>query len=242
MEVDTWALFAWWRTENDLLNQAKVARRWTMENSALFMHLPIGEKSEHASEDRLVLNAKLGDLEAFNKLVLRYQNRIYGLTLRILEDEQSAEDITQNTFLTAYRSLSHFRDGSFRSWLCRIATNACYDELRRQKRHPLIPLEYENNNEVGRLALHNSPERSSIPEQEYERHEFEQTIRKALNRLDPDYRVVVVLVDLDDFTYKEVGQILRIPVGTVKSRLSRGRSQLRYFLRSTEHDEQSVYK
>jgi RNA polymerase sigma-70 factor (ECF subfamily) len=205
-----------------------------LENSALITYLPLGEKSEQACETSLVLNARLGDLEAFNKLVLRYQNRIYGLTLRILEDEQSAEDITQNTFLTAYRSLSHFRGGSLRSWLCRIATNACYDELRRHKRHPLIPLEYENNHEVGRLPLLNSAERSSIPEQEYERHELEQTIRKALNRVDPDYRAVVVLVDLDDFTYKEVGQILRIPVGTVKSRLSRGRSQLRYFLRSTE--------
>src|SRR5512135_416087 len=92
------------------------------------------ETLTHLNEADLVLAAQKGDLDAFNQIVLSYQDRIFALASRILGDQDSAEDITQNAFLTAYLNLPRFRNGSFRNWLCRIATNACLDELRRHKR------------------------------------------------------------------------------------------------------------
>ena len=179
------------------------------------------------NESDLVSAAQKGDLEAFNQIVLIYQDRIFSLAIRMLGDEDSAEDITQNTFLAAYRSLSGFRNGSLRSWLYRITTNACYDELRHRKSHPVLAFEFEGEAEERLPRGYDLSNSSPSPEKEYERHEVEQTVQQALNRLDADYRAVVVLVDLQDFSYQEAAQILRVPIGTVKSRLARARLQLR---------------
>ncbi len=188
------------------------------------------ESSIDANKDDLVLAAQKGDLEAFNELVLSYQDKIFALALRILGDEDSAEDITQDTFLIAYRNLPHFRNGSFRSWLYRIATNACYDELRRRKRRPTLSLEYEDNEEERLLPLYEFPGSSNGVEKAYENHELEQAIQQAINQLDVDQRAVVTLVDLQDFEYQEAAQILGVPIGTVKSRLARARQQLSHLL------------
>jgi RNA polymerase sigma-70 factor (ECF subfamily) len=182
------------------------------------------------NEADLVLAAQKGDLEAFNHLVLSYQDRIFNLSARILGDHDLAEDITQNTFLTAYLNLPRFRNGSFRSWLFRIATNLCYDVHRRHKRYPVLSLENEVLAEERNSPLHDFSGSSIMPEMEVERHELEQVIQQALNRLDADQRTLVVLIDQQDFDYAEVAQILRIPIGTVKSRLARARLRLRQLL------------
>ena len=182
------------------------------------------------NEADLVLAAQDGDLEAFNQMVLFYQSKIFALALRILGDEDSAEDITQNTFLTAYLKLHRFRNGSFRSWLYRITTNACIDEIRRHKRHPILPLEYEDDAEEKLLPANDFNGFSILPEIEVEKHELEQVVQQALNFLDADQRVVVVLVDLQDCDYQEAAQILGVPIGTVKSRLARARLRLHHLL------------
>lgn len=182
------------------------------------------------NETSLVLAAQTGDLEAFNQIVLLYQDRIFTLAMRILGDEDSAEDITQKTFLTAYLKLHGFRNGSFYSWLYRIATNACIDELRHYKRYPIVPLEYEEDAEEKLLPVNDFPGSSILPEAEVEKRELRQVIQQALNRLDEDQRVVVVLVDLLECDYPEAAQILGIPLGTVKSRLSRARVRLHHLL------------
>ena len=182
------------------------------------------------NEADLVLAAQKGDLEAFNQLVLSYQDRIFNLAARILGDNDLAEDITQNTFLTAYLNLPRFRNGSFRSWLYRIATNLCYDVHRRHKRYPVLSLENEVLAEERILPLHDFSGSSIMPEMEVERRELEQVIQQALNRLDADQRTIVVLIDQQDFDYAEAAQILRIPIGTVKSRLARARLRLRQLL------------
>jgi len=204
-----------------------------METTTTVQYPTIRANIISLTEADLVLAAKKGDLEAFNQLVILYQERIFSLALRILGDEDSAEDITQNTFLAAYRSLPGFRNGSFRSWLYRIGTNACYDELRRRKRHPVLPLEYEDEAEEGLVPLQDLPDSGMLPEKEYERYEVEQVIQQGLDRLDMDQRAVVVLVDLQGFDYTEAAQILGVPLGTVKSRLARARLQLRHLLLST---------
>jgi RNA polymerase sigma factor (sigma-70 family) len=190
----------------------------------------IHESSIGLNEADLVIVAQKGDLQAFNRLVLFYQDRIFGLAARILGEEDSAEDITQNTFLTAYLNLPRFRNGSFRSWLYRIATNACLDELRRHKRYSVLSLENEDDAEERLSPLYDFPGASILPERETERHELEQAGKQALNQLDADRRAVVVLVDLQDFDYQEAAQILGVPIGTVKSRLARARLQLRHLL------------
>jgi len=194
----------------------------------------IGEKQEFSQEFQLVLTAQKGNSEAFNELVLMYQNAVYNLAYRILGEADSAEDITQISFLTAYRSLPRFRNGSFRSWLFRIATNACYDELRQSRRHPAFPIDSDDWTEENIVPLNGWQTPQSTPEQLCAQHELEQSIQQALNKLDPDHRAVIVLVDLQDMDYQEAAQVLRIPLGTVKSRLARGRVQLRQLITDAE--------
>ncbi len=196
------------------------------------INVTIGEHADSLTPENLVLSAQKGDLKAFNELVLLYQDTIFNLALRILGDEESAEDVTQNTFLAAYRALARFRDGSFRNWLCRIATNASYDELRRRKRHPVQPLIDESEVNESSLPIYDFLPKSSLPEHEVERLELDRAIQGAINRLDVDQRAVVVLIDLQNLQYWEASQILRIPLGTVKSRLARARLQLSRMLKS----------
>ncbi len=193
-------------------------------------YLVAQENSAISNEASLILNARQGDLASFNQLVLTYQDRIYNLAARILNDEEMAGDITQNTFLTAYLNLPRFRNGSFRSWLYRIATNACYDVYRKNKQHPLLSLENNELAEEKLAPLDDYSSSSPLPEREFERRELERTIQNALGQLEMDQRTVVILVDQQGFDYLEAAQALGIPVGTVKSRLARARMRLRRIL------------
>ncbi len=181
-------------------------------------------------EADLVRVAQKGNQEAFNQLVLSYQNRIFSMAVRILGDEDAAEDITQNTFLTAYLNLPRFRNGSFRSWLFRIATNLCYDVHRRHKRHPVLSIENKDLAEESLLPLDDFSGSNLIPEAAVEKLQLEQSVQHALNQLDEDQRTVVVLVDIQEFDYRETAHIIGIPIGTVKSRLARARLRLSQLL------------
>jgi RNA polymerase sigma factor (sigma-70 family) len=201
-------------------------------NTKTMEYTKIWDNFTGSGKTDILAAAQKGDLDAFNQIVLFYQDKVFSMALRILGDADSAEDITQNTFLAAFRSLTRFRGGSFRSWLYRIATNACYDELRRRRRSPVQLLEDETENGGRSSLLDDMHSFNILPENEYERHEVERTVQRALNRLDADQRAVVVLIDLQDFVYQEAAQILGIPIGTVKSRLARARLQLRHLLRT----------
>ncbi len=193
-------------------------------------YLVAQESSAGSNEASLISDARQGDMQAFNQLVLSYQDRIYNLAARILGDGDLADDITQNTFLTAYLNLPRFRNGSFRSWLYRIATNACYDVYRQHKRHPVFSIDHEDYTEEKFLPLDEFPSSTMLPEVELDRHELERTVQAALNHLEVDQRTVVVLVDLQGFDYQEAAHAMGIPVGTVKSRLARGRVRLHQLL------------
>jgi RNA polymerase sigma-70 factor (ECF subfamily) len=182
-------------------------------------------------EKDLVRAAQKGDLDVFNQLVLLYQERIFSLAYRILGNEDLAEDITQNTFLKAYLNLSHFHNGSFRSWLYQVAVNACIDELRKYKKHPELPLGYDESEDERLLPPYELTDSRMQPEKEHDRRELERAVQRALDRLDPDQRAVVVLVDLQDFDYQEAARVLRVPLGTVKSRLARARMRLHPLLK-----------
>lgn len=183
-------------------------------------------------EIALIKDARRGDLDAFNRLVLFYQDMLYGQAYRIMRDTASAEDATQEAFISAFRKIKSFRGGSFRAWLLRIVTNACYDELRRRKRQPTTELEPVNadNAPVESPGWMTDPGES--PEQAAQRSEIRTAIEQCLERLPIDFRVVVLLVDLQGLDYKEASSVIGRPLGTIKSRLARARVRMRDCLNS----------
>ncbi len=178
-------------------------------------------------EPALIHDAKHGDLDSFNRLVLEYQDMLYNTAYRILGDPALAADATQEAFISAFNKLKSYRGGSFKAWLLRIVTNACYDELRRQKRRPQTPLEplTENDEEMENPRWLADPNAS--PEEQLETAELDQAIQNCIENLPPDFRAVVVLTDIQGLDYKEAAAALKKPLGTVKSRLARARTRLR---------------
>ncbi len=185
-------------------------------------------------ENQLIEAARGGDLEAFNQLVLMYQGQVYALAYHLLGDANSAADLTQDTFLSAFQHIDRFEKGSLRAWLLRIVANMCYDLLRRQRIHPFSPLEILlPRSETGEPK--HATELGDDPEEYVERRELAQEIQKALNTLLPEQRLAVILCDLQGLAYEEAAHASAVSLGTLKSRLSRGRARLRrYFL---EHQE-----
>jgi RNA polymerase sigma-70 factor (ECF subfamily) len=178
-------------------------------------------------EIALINDAREGDLDAFNRLVLAYQDRVYSQAYRVLNDPQGADDATQEAFISAYKNLRSFRGGSFRAWLLRIVTNACYDELRRRKRKPTTSLEPldDSGNEIE--SPHWIADPGESPEDNIVRAELGLAIQNCLDKLPVDFRVVVVLVDVQGMDYLEAADVIGKPLGTVKSRLARARSRMR---------------
>lgn len=179
-------------------------------------------------EAALIYEAKHGDLDAFNRLVLFYQEMAFNLAFRLLSDDDAAEDVTQTAFISAYRHLDSYRGGSFRAWLLRMVTNACYDELRRQKRRPTVPLEPlsdDNDEEIESPAW--LADKAASPEERLETAELDHAVQHCLNALPQDFRAVVVMVDIEGLDYQEVADAIGTPLGTIKSRLARARLKLR---------------
>jgi RNA polymerase sigma-70 factor (ECF subfamily) len=182
-------------------------------------------------EAYLVVEAQKGDLDAFNRLVLHYQDMAYNLAYRMVSDGDIASDVTQKAFLSAYRSLSSFRGGSFKAWVLRMVTNASYDELRRRKRHPSVPLEPVDDFDEEVESPQWLKDDGLSPEEMVDRGELDQAIQRCLEGLPDDFRVVAVMVDIEGLDYQEVAQVISKPLGTIKSRLARARLRLRECLR-----------
>jgi RNA polymerase sigma-70 factor (ECF subfamily) len=178
-------------------------------------------------EKDLIKAAQRGDLNAFNALILRYQNLLFGIALRMLGDEDTASDAVQEALISAFSKFRTFRGGSLRSWLARVTVNACYDEMRRKRRQREVPLEQFNmeGEEVEDLSWLIDP--AARPEERYESHEMETAIQESLDQLTPAYREALVLVDIEGLSYEEASVAAQVPVGTVKSRLARARLQIR---------------
>jgi RNA polymerase sigma-70 factor, ECF subfamily len=183
-------------------------------------------------EPALIRNAQHGDLDAFNTLVLSYQAIVYNTALRILGDDAMAADASQEAFLSAFRALGAYRGGSFRAWLLRTVTNACYDELRRKRRHPTTPLEPENEAGEELDSPHWLTDPGGSPEENLDQAELEHAIQHCLESLPTDFRAVVVLADIQGLDYSEVASAVKKPLGTIKSRLARARLRLRECLQA----------
>jgi RNA polymerase sigma-70 factor (ECF subfamily) len=181
-------------------------------------------------ETYTIREAQNGNLSAFNQLVMAYQGTAYNVAYRVIGNQDAAADACQDAFLKAYKALAQYQGGSFKSWLLRIVTNTCYDHIRYKSRRPVTSLEDltadDNPDEhTGALVSEAEP-----PEDHVLRTELHHLIQVGINQLPEDQRIVLVLSDVQGLSYQEIADIIAQPLGTVKSRLSRGRQRLRDFL------------
>lgn len=181
-------------------------------------------------EQDLISRSKEGDVEAFNLLVEQYQRQVYNLALRMLGNAEAAEDACQDTFLSAYKAMGKFRGGSFKSWVLRIAANSCHDKLRVARRYRVVSLDtlLLEPDELPQANNNESPEDYAL------RRELGRFLNEGLTHLPEDQRLVVILSDVQGLSYEEVAQATGCSLGTVKSRLNRGRTRLRDFLLQRE--------
>jgi RNA polymerase sigma-70 factor, ECF subfamily len=180
---------------------------------------------ERARDRALVEQALDGHLDAFNRLVELYQDYLFGMTVRVVRDREAAADAVQEAFFSAYRNLARFRGDSFRSWLTRIALNAATDTLRRRVRRPSSPFpEWEDDSWQPPADEADGPERVAISRSRG------RVLAEALERITPDQRAAIVLFDVEGYDYQEIADLTGVSLGTVKSRIHRGRVALREHL------------
>ncbi len=188
---------------------------------------------EPGRDDALIAAAQGGDLSAFNEIVTRHERIVFAVCMRLLRDRATAEDATQDTFIRAWGAVHTFQGGILRPWLLRIASNRAYDLLRASSRRPadsLDALPFETEPEwTSRATQDDSPESHAA------RSELSAVLERALDALPHDQRLAIILSDVQGYGYEEIAEITDVAAGTVKSRISRGRSRLRDLLQ--ENDE-----
>ena len=172
-------------------------------------------------DDRdLVGRARGGDQEAFTQLIVQYQVPLYNMALRMVGGPDDAADIAQEAFLRAWEKIRTLRDAPFKSWLFQIAANLCYDHFRRGRRYGVMPEEDQTGNVVGFGIA--TPD----PQERAEANERNRLVRQSIEALEHDMRIAIVLRDVNGMAYDEIASVLRVPLGTVKSRIARARAQV----------------
>lgn len=178
-------------------------------------------------EATLIAKSQQGDVEAFGELVSIYEKQVYTIAYRFMGNPEDASDLTQEAFVRAFRAISRFRgEASFKTWIYHIVANVCRDELRKRKKQAVVSLDAPIVTDDGYIAREQE-DWSLAPERVYESIELQETIQELLNQLIPEYRQVLVLRELQGFTYEEIANILGCSLGTVKSRINRARKALR---------------
>jgi RNA polymerase sigma-70 factor (ECF subfamily) len=182
-----------------------------------------------AEDQQLISECLQGRTEAFGELVRRYQDRLYNAVFRFLESGEDAQDVVQETFLSAYQALAGFKGSSrFFTWLYRIAMNHAVD-LKRKRR---VLLRFEADQHEDTQPLDQSE--FSRPQQAAEKGEESELLRQALQKLSPEHRMVLILKDIEGLRYEEMAEALEVPIGTIRSRLHRARLELREILEAQE--------
>lgn len=177
-------------------------------------------------EERLISNAVAGDSAAFSELMSLHERRMYAVALRICSNREDAQDCLQDAMLRIYRSLGSFKgQSSFSTWVYRITMNTCLDELRRRKSRNATSLDNLLDNGWSPSDGENAPEKNALASEQ------RRTIDRAIAALPEDMRSAVVLRDIQGFSYDEIAEMLEANIGTIKSRISRGREKLRLILR-----------
>jgi len=186
-------------------------------------------------EEQLIARSQRGDVEAFNQLILRYQQTTYGVVYRMLGNPDVAADVTQDALLAAFRAIHSFRGGSsFRAWLLRIASNMACDHWRKTQRHPASSLDALTDedephaaDDLGALV---QTGQENNPEEFLLNQELQELIQRGLEALPLDQRIAVILCDIEGHSYEEIAATTQATLGTVRSRIARGRARLRSYL------------
>jgi RNA polymerase sigma-70 factor (ECF subfamily) len=186
-------------------------------------------------EASLIDRSQRGDVNAFNELVLHYQQTTYGVVYRMIGDADIAADVTQDAFIAAFRAIQSFHGGSsFRAWLLRIASNMACDHWRRTQRHPVESLEVLTDEDephaASALSALVETGQEANPEAYVLSQELQELIQRGLQELPLDQRVAVVLCDIEGLSYEEISLTTQTGLGTVRSRIARGRARLRHYL------------
>jgi len=198
-------------------------------------------KSNKIKDDELVKKLCAGDDAAFNELVSRYTEKVYNLAMRISRNQEDAEEILQDVFVTVYKKISHFQGKSaFSSWLYRITANTSFMKLRKRKRH--IAVSFEDLTPGTQDSWATQEKGASDVNYMSSRHELREALEQAICRLPEEYKVIFVLRDVDGLSNQEVGEILDLSVPAVKSRLHRSRLMLRKKLQRFHDDYNSEDK
>jgi len=186
-------------------------------------------------DEQLIARSQQGDVSAFNQLVERYQQTAYGVVFRMVGNADVAADVTQDAFLAAFRAIQSFRGGtSFRAWLLRIASNMACDHWRRVQRHPAESLDAltdeDEQHSAGDLGALVEMGQEKNPEEFLLNQELQELIQRGLQGLPLEQRVAVVLCDIQGLSYEEIAETTQTTLGTVRSRIARGRARLRNYL------------
>lgn len=182
-------------------------------------------------EKNWIDRCKQGKYDAFEELVKKYEKKIYNLAYRMTGSHEDANDLAQESFIRAFRSIGSYRgDAKFSTWLYRIATNVCLDELRRRKKQRLESLDEPVQTEDGEIEK-DIADWSHDPEESYEKKEIQKIVQKGIAKLPEDQKAVIILRDMQERSYDEIAYILNLSLGTVKSRINRGRKALKSYLK-----------
>lgn len=177
-------------------------------------------------EKVLIEKCKNGDIEAFEKLILGYQKKVFNLCYRYIENHDDASELAQEVFIKIYKSIINFKgESSLSTWIYKIAVGTCIDEIRKRKKYNVISID-NSENSAGIELIDNSHN----PHSRFERNETVKEIYAAINELSEEFKTVIILRDVQGFSYSEISEIADIPMGTVKSRIKRARDDMKQFL------------
>ena len=180
-------------------------------------------------DELLIRRAQRGDADAFEQLLLEHQKNVYNLCYRMAGNPDDAMDLSQETFLRAWRCLDQYQFASaFSTWLYRLCSNICIDFLRRRRRQQTVPLTFEDAD--GEEQTYAVPDAQPLPEEQVELKLTRETLAAAMAQLLPEHRAVLQLRVVNEMSYEQIADVLAIQIGTVKSRLSRARNQLKKIL------------
>jgi len=195
-----------------------------------------GVETLSLQEASLIEQSKAGDIESFEKLIVTHQKKVFNIAYRVLGNLEDANDVTQEALIKAYRGIKNFNGkSSFSTWLYTIVNNACIDFMRKNRKTNLTYLdrEYETEESNYKIQVYSNGE---TPEELFEKKEVQRIVREAINRLSYEHRRIIVLRDIQQFTYQEIAEILNCSEGTVKSRISRARKNLKILIQEKLED------
>jgi RNA polymerase sigma-70 factor (ECF subfamily) len=187
-----------------------------------------------SSDEKLLLErAKSGDIEAFEKLIMGSEKKVYNIALKMTGSHDDAMDLSQEVFIKVYKSLNKFKEeASFFTWIYRITHNICIDEIRKKKKVVSISLDEEYESDNGNISRQFA-DNSLGPLEQLEIKEDMVILKKAIVKLSPQHRVALIMRDIQGMTYEQISEILKCPQGTVKSRINRARYELKEIIKSS---------